>query len=186
TTAVGTPQAPDRAGHGLLVAWPRAPLRPPPRPVTSQLIDCVNEPGTPSPSGPQPRDIHREAEDRQLWRDTTPIKPESSDDKPKGWPRGQRLAEGRRQRVGAQGSGWEPCAHLQQPVCFADEKMEVSGLPKVTRLIKGTAKTEEEKPQDWSEISSLWPCNLAIRGPSPATTFSQRKLHARSRSRREA
>ncbi|CAO2601463.1 hypothetical protein LEMLEM_LOCUS10762, partial [Lemmus lemmus] len=148
TTAVGTPQAPDRAGHGLLVAWPRAPLRPPPRPVTSQLIDCVNEPGTPSPSGPQPRDIHREAEDRQLWRDTTPIKPESSDDKPKGWPRGQRLAEGRRQRVGAQGSGWEPCAHLQQPVCFADEKMEVSGLPKVTRLIKGTAKTEEEKPQD--------------------------------------
>lgn len=87
----GTPQASDRAGHGLLVAWPRAPLRPPLRPMTSQLIASENEPGTAGPSGPQPRDFHTEAEDRQLcvWRDATLIKPEPSDDKPKGWPRGQ-------------------------------------------------------------------------------------------------
>lgn len=61
TTAVGTPQVSDRAGHGLPVAWPRAPLRPPPGPVTSQLIASENEPGTAGPSGPQPRDFHRQA-----------------------------------------------------------------------------------------------------------------------------
>lgn len=77
---MGTPQASDRAGHGLLVAWPRAPLKPPPRPVTSQLIASENEPGTAGPSGPQSRDFYRQA----AVGDTTPIKPEPSDDKPKG------------------------------------------------------------------------------------------------------
>lgn len=99
----GTPQASDRAGRGLLVPWPRAPLRPPPRSVTSQLIASVNEPGTAGPSGPQPRDFHREAEDRQLWRDTTPIKAESSDDKPKGVAKGTVAGRRQKEAVGAQG-----------------------------------------------------------------------------------
>lgn len=123
----GTPQASDRAGHGLLVVWPRAPLRPPPRPVTSWLIASVNEPGTAGPSGLQPRDFHGEAEERQLWRGITPIKPRSSDDKPKGWPRGQWLAEGRRQPVEAQGWGGGSVPVYNSPNALQMRKGRLSG-----------------------------------------------------------